>query len=774
MAALTTTDLLALVLLAPLALGLVAPVLERALGGWAARLLSLAIVAVFVYFVSLVPGIVDGEVYAASIAWAPALDLALTLRVDGLALLFALLITGIGALVVLYAGDYLAADAPRGRFFLYLLLFLASMLGIVLADNLIVLYVFWELTSITSFMLIGFEHEQRSAREAAQQALLLTGAGGLALLAGLLLLGVSSGTWEISGLAEPGVVDTSSPLVIAAFVCVTAGAVTKSAQFPFHAWLPAAMAAPTPVSAYLHSATMVKAGVFLLARMHPVLGDIGAWNWVLPAFGGVTMVVAAVIAIHQSDLKRILAYSTVSALGTMVFLIGIGTSHAMIAAAAFIVAHALYKAALFMVAGTVDHETGTRDRALLGGLRRAMPLTAGAAVLAGLSMAALPPALGFIAKESFIEVATEATPAFLMTAAAVAVGALTIVAAGMVVVGPFFGPQRDPPKAPHEGGLGLWLPPLALAGLGIVGGVLAPLVGPLLEPVASSAFGGPVEVSLSLWHGFTPILGLSAAAIAAGFAGYWQLPALRRLLPVVGWSGDAAFRGVLEGLAGVAYVHTRLIQNGSLRRYISIALLVVSLAILGVLFGIGGFAVPELTSVTPEFLGLAALLVATSLAVVLTSSRLRAVVFLAAAGFGTALLFVIFSAPDVAMAQVLVDTLIVILFVSVFRHLPITTETRPRVASRVRNVAVAGLAGGAMTALTWTSLTIDRSRNVSSYYLESSDLLAHGRNVVNTILVDFRALDTFGEITVLAIAAIGIIAVLRLRPEDDAEEAERP
>jgi multicomponent Na+:H+ antiporter subunit A len=768
MATLTTNDLLLPALFAPFGLALLAVPFERALGRWSARLLAALVAGLFVAFLTFVPGVTDGEVYTASLGWAPALDLAFTLRLDGLALLFALLITGIGALVLYYGGDYLSSTAARGRFFLFLLLFLGSMLGIVLSDNLVALFVFWELTSITSFMLIGFEHTRQSARDAAQQALIVTGMGGLALLAGLVLLGIHGGAWEVSALAEPGAIDSESAMVLAAFWCVAAGAFTKSAQFPFHSWLPAAMAAPTPVSAYLHSATMVKAGVFLLARMHPVLGDVAAWGWALPIVGGVTMVVTAVIAIHQTDLKRILAYSTVSALGTMTFLIGLGTPFAMKAVIVFILAHALYKAALFMVAGTIDHETGTRDRTVLGGLRHAMPVTAVAAVLAGISMAGLPPAAGFLAKETLFAAAVEEPLIVLLAGAVLITGALTLVAVAMVVAGPFFGPVRETPRHGHEGTPGLWFPPVLLAVLGIIGGLLTPLGASVLTPPVESVYGAAVDVSLSFWHGVDVVLILSIVAISAGIAGYWQLAMVQRLLPVARANGDAAFHGYLEGLGFVAVVHTRLIQNGSLRRYIAIVMLALAAAGLGMLLWQDGFATPAYESVGLEVFAVAALLMVTSIAAAVTRSRLRAVAFVGAAGFGIALLFVLFSAPDIAMTQVLVDILIVVLFVAVFRHLPTTARSIPSRLIRLRDAAIAVAAGVTMTALTWTVLTVDRSQDVSTYFMESAYPLGQGRNVVNTILVDFRALDTLGEIVVLAVAAVGIIAVLRLRPEDDA------
>ena len=375
----------------------------------------------------------------------PALGVNLSFTVDGLSLLFALLISGVGALVLVYAGGYLAGSPQLGRLYAFLLFFMASMLGLVLADNLLLLFVFWELTSLSSYLLIGFDHERAEARAAALQALLVTGGGSLALLAGFLLLGQVGGSLELSALlSRPGAV-TAHLLYVPILLLVLAGAFTKSAQFPFHFWLPAAMAAPTPVSAYLHSATMVKAGVYLLARLSPVLGGTDFWVWLVTVTGSATMLVGAYLALRQSDLKLILAYSTVSALGVMTSLLGLGGALAVRAALAFLLGHALYKGALFLVAGALDHQTGTRDVDRLAGLARAMPITALAAGLAALSMAGIPPLFGFIAKELSYEATLHAPASAWVTAAAVLANALLVAAAGLAGLKPFLGKALPPP-----------------------------------------------------------------------------------------------------------------------------------------------------------------------------------------------------------------------------------------------------------------------------------------------------------------------------------------
>jgi multicomponent Na+:H+ antiporter subunit A len=438
----------------------------REYAGW---LLALLPAGLTVYFLNLLvnPGMNPWGSY--KIPWAPNLDIDFSLRVDGLGLLFALLISGIGTLVTIYANGYLKGDQRLNRFFAWLLAFMASMLGVVLSDNLILLFIFWELTSLTSFLLIGFYHDEEASRAAALQALIVTSLGGLVMLAGLVLLGQVAGTYEISALLDRGNAVRSSSLYTPILILILIGAFTKSAQFPFHFWLPNAMQAPAPVSAYLHSATMVKAGIYLLARLSPVLGGTQEWLFLVGGIGAATMLAGGFLAIIQTDLKRLLAYSTVSALGMIVHLIGLGSPLAVKAAMVLLVAHALYKGALFLVAGSVDHETGCRDVTRLGGLRGAMPVTAVAGGLAGLSMAGLPPALGFISKELFYETGLEFGA--WLTGAALLAAVFTIYVAGVVGVEPFWGNKQETPKKAHEASLALWLGPLLLSCLGLFFGL---------------------------------------------------------------------------------------------------------------------------------------------------------------------------------------------------------------------------------------------------------------------------------------------------------------
>jgi multicomponent Na+:H+ antiporter subunit A len=454
------------------ALAGVAPFLYRVARAKASWTIAALPLGLFTFFASLAGRIAAGQPVTVSYAWVPTLDVNLSFRLDGLSLLFSLLITGIGALIVIYAGGYLAAHHHLGRFYAYLALFMASMLGLVLADNVITLFVFWELTSLSSYLLIGFDHEREAARSAALQALLVTGVGGLAMLAGLLLLGRAAGSLELSNVLGAGEAIRAHPLYLAILLLILAGAFTKSAQFPFHFWLPSAMEAPTPVSAYLHSATMVKAGVYLLARLSPVLGGTEAWIAIVTLTGAATMLVGAAKALLETDLKRILAYSTVSVLGMLTLLLGIGTPRAIEAAMVYLLAHALYKGALFLVAGAVDHETGTREATRLGGLRRAMPITAVAAAAAAVSMVGLPPLFGFIAKELLYE-ATWGAPDLALVITGVTVLSNTLLMAVAVVVGiqPFAGQAVSTPKKPHEAPWTLWLGPALLGGLGLIGGL---------------------------------------------------------------------------------------------------------------------------------------------------------------------------------------------------------------------------------------------------------------------------------------------------------------
>lgn len=749
------------------AFALLAPALQRVLRGSASWVLGLVALAVSARFAAWLPAISSGAVITESRPWAPGLGLELAFRVDGWSLLFLLLIGGIGGLILIYSGGYLHGHRDLGRFLGFILFFMGSMLGLVSADNLILVFIFWELTSFASYLLIGFNHESKASRQAALQALLVTGGGGLALLAGFLLIGQVS--FSLTALlADPGVL-RNHPLYPAMLLLVLGGALTKSAQVPFHFWLPGAMAAPTPVSAYLHSATMVKAGIFLLGRMNPVLGGTELWHTLLTVVGAGTMLAGAVLAVPQTDLKRLLAYSTVSALGTLTLLLGIGTTLAVKAAALFLLVHSLYKGALFMVAGTVDHETGTRDVRLLGGLFRLMPITAVAAGLAALSMSGFPPLLGFISKELLYEAKLHAPSAApLITSAGFVANLVMVTVAIIVGFGPFHGRRPEGSEAGHEGSPALWIGPMVLAVLGAIAGMVPSLVDrPLLGAAVSAVRASETVVRLELWHGINPVLLMSVATVAGGFLLYtrraWVRALAERLAPIAARFGpERLYRECLEVLVWMAERQTRLIQHGYLRGYI-LTVVVVATVLAGyalLRFGLGslwsGFGDLRLYEAV-----IALMLLGAALAAAAARSRLSAVIALGVLGYGVALIYGLYGAPDLAITQILVETLTLILFVLVVVRLPGLSRLSPPKRRR-RDALWAGCAGVVITLLVLKALHVDPVERVSRYHVENAPL-AQGRNVVNVILVDFRALDTMGEIVVLSVAAIGVFALLKFK-----------
>lgn len=751
------------------AAALLAPWLHRRLPAYAGTLMALAPAAVFGWLLWKLPDVMHGHPVEESFQWVEGLELEVALLLDGLSMLFALLISGIGTLILLYTQGYFKGHPQQGRFLMYMTAFMASMLGVVLADHLILVFIFWELTSFTSYLLIGFNHESDDARTAALQAMLITVLGGLFLLAGAILMAQAAGTWRLSEIIQRGAELQAHPHYLPILILVCLGAFTKSAQFPFHFWLPNAMQAPTPASAYLHSSTMVKAGVYLLARLHPALGGTGEWAAILTTIGAITFLLGAVMALGQHVLKRLLAYTTVSALGAMVMLLGVGTGETLKAMAAFVLAHGFYKATLFLVAGGITHETdGETSIDKLGGLRKAMPFSFACALLAGLSMGGFPPFFGFVAKETWLHALGD----YPLLIAATVIGGAAYVLVGLAVgLKPFVGKMPDGLHA-HEIPLSMRIGPVVLAGGCLVLAFFAGQIGHVLvEPAASAMAAEHLHVHLHLWAGFNIYLVISLATLAIGIGCYRARPLLlkiaARMVPLARLGPDAAYRGLLAAVLKFAGWQTRLLQTGTLRHYIRYAVLATSVLVAAALYRAGGFkGLENLSPISPRIALVATLMILAAFFTVHSNSRLRSILSMGVVGYSMAMLFTFFGAPDLAMTQLVIETLTVILLALAFYHLPPFLHGSTK-RTRGIDLSIAVGAGVVVTLLVLAALDVQTPTPVSDYYLEHSYKHAHGRNVVNVILVDFRALDTLGEITVLTIAALGAFALLKLRPKKE-------
>ena len=747
---------------------------RRAASAWVAAAVTLAALLLLCY---LAPAVFAGQTILSHTDWLPSLGLNFNFRLDGLALMFALMITGVGLLVILYAGYYLGADERWGKFFSQLMLFMAAMLGIVLSDNLLLLVVFWELTSISSFLLVGYWSHRADARAGARMALAVTGGGGLALLAGVVLLGQIAGTYDLSAMLGRGVEIRADPRFTAALLLILLGCFTKSAQMPFHFWLPDAMAAPTPVSAYLHSATMVKAGIFLLARLYPVIGGSGLFELLVSGVGLSTMVFGAYVAMFRHDLKGLLAYSTISHLGLITFLIGLSSPLAAVAAIFHILNHATFKAALFMTAGIIEHETGTRDLRQLSGLFRFMPWTATLAMVSAAAMAGVPLANGFLSKEMMFAEALDARigvlggdiVAVLATFAAVCGVAYSL----RFIHEVFFGaePRDLPHPHPHEPPLFMKAPVALLAVLCLVVGVLPGLtVAPLVHIAATAMLGAPPPAyKLALWHGFNLPLLMSGVALVLGVLLYFTMARGGRLHlhHPRGWTGRLVFTHLFDGTFALAGRITCRLENGSLQRYVAwmlaAALALAAWPLLGGWLGdrphLGTGDRVQLPA-SPLAVGLWALLLAACVALVLTHhQRFRAVVLVGVVGMVVSLAFLGLSAPDLALTQLSVEVVSTVLLLMGLALLPATTPHESSPARRVRDGLLAGAAGLGMAWVSWLVMTRDHD-SIAWYFLEKSIPEGGGANAVNVILVDFRGYDTWGEITVLGIAAVGVLALL--------------
>ena len=739
----------------------------------AAPLLGLAILAWYT------PAVMDGAVPRAVYEWIPQFGLLFDLRLDGLAWMFAGLVLGIGGLIVMYAHYYLGSNDSAPRFFGCLLLFMGSMLGMVIAGNLLLLVVFWELTSISSFLLIGFWSHRRDARQGARMALTITGLGGLALLGGVLLIGRVTGSYDLDVVLASGELIATSPLYPAILGLVLLGIFTKSAQFPFHFWLPQAMAAPTPVSAYLHSATMVKAGVFLLARLHPALAEGELFFYVVSSIGAITLVMGAWFAIFQHDLKGLLAYSTISHLGLITLLFGLSTPMAVVAGLFHIINHATFKASLFMAAGIIDHETGTRDMRRLGNLRRYMPYTSALAIIASLAMAGIPLLNGFLSKEMFFAEALEAQGPdifrWAMSIVALLAGVFGVAYSLRFVHDTFYGKgPRDLDVVPHEPPRWMRIPVAVLVTLCLAVGVLPALVvGPFLETAVRGTLGPMApEYTLAVWHGLNLPLLLSFLGLVFGVALYFGLRWLFDIhAAIIRTHGRNWFHFHVEGLFNAARGISEWVVAGGMRR--SLFWLLIAAMTLGALpFLADPTALLELPG-TSQHLPLmgwvvwAVLVVGTLATVAMHSKRLTALIIIGSVGLMVSLVFVYLSAPDLALTQILVEMVTIAMLMMALNYLPKQSPQQRSRMRRLRDISLSVAAGGGIAALAY-SMMVRPSQTIAGELLARSLPEAYGSNVVNVTLVDFRGLDTFGEIAVFGIAGLVVHALLRwarLRPD---------
>ncbi len=713
----------------------------------------------------------DGGVLVQTYQWLPALGISFSLRLDGLSLLFALLILIIGLLIIVYARYYLKAKENVGKFYSLLLCFKGAMLGIVLSSNLLLMLVFWELTSLVSFLLISFWTHKQDARRGARMALAVTGGGGLALLAGILLIGRIVGSFELDDVLAAGDLIKAHELYPFALTLVLLGAFTKSAQFPFHFWLPHAMQAPTPVSAYLHSATMVKAGVFLMARLYPALAGTEQWFYMVSFTGMATLLLGAYVAMFKHDLKGLLAHSTVSHLGLITLLLGMGTQLAAVAALFHVINHATFKASLFMAAGIIDHETGTRDMRRINGLWRFMPHTATLAMVAASSMAGVPLLNGFLSKEMFfaesLQLNLPGIWAWLPPIVATLAGIFAVAYSARFIHDVFFNgkPVDLPIYPPHEPPRYMKIPVEILVFACIMVGVFPAIsVGPLLYAAASATLGGDVpEYHLAVMHGFNLPLMMSFLAFFGGLLMYSQRKRFfdfhARFREV---DEKAVFEAVISNLVSKAHRLTARIENGSLQRYAmllvvsAMAVSLVPLVNLGIAIGDNGLSPVD----WPTAVAAAVLMVCALATALMHRERFFALVLLSVVGLVVALAFVRFSAPDLAMTQLSVEVVTIVLLMLALFYMPSWTPLETTTGRRIRDIVISLAAGTGMTLITLAMLT-DPFSSISDFFLENSKPGGGGTNVVNVILVDFRGFDTLGEITVLAIAALGIYSMLK-------------
>lgn len=723
-------------------------------------------------YLSIIGGVSAGTPWTYNAQWVPQLGVELAFRVDGLAMLFGVLISGIGVLVMTYSFGYFKNHKSHARLQWLLLAFMLAMLGVVSADNIIVLFVFWELTTITSFLLVGFDHENAKARRSALQALLVTGGGGLALLVGLLMLAQASGSYLLSDIIAAGPAITEHPHYPVILTLVLIGAFTKSAQFPFHFWLPNAMAAPSPVSAYLHSATMVKAGIYLMMRLQPSLGGTDAWFYTLSIAGAITAVWSSLMALRQTDMKLMLAWTTVMALGTLTMFLASDLRIAAIAAITFLLVHAFYKCALFLAIGNVDKSTGTREINKLGSLLKRMPITSILACLAALSMAGFPPFLGFIGKELKYEGALAITGApWLIVVAAVAANAMMVGIALRFVFKVFIGGESAITRTPKEVSILMWSGPLLLAVAGLAFGLFPGYITQyIVQPAVSDILATQTPVKLSLWHGVNVPLILSIVTVVLGGLICIKFTSvsskINELVDRLPLTGDSGYESIVNSAQSLAKVITNRLQTGSLSHYLTIifSAFVVSVAA-SMVFQSVTIDPGAITPISPLATLVVILMIGAAIVVALSKSRLLSVCALGIVGSGVAVLFLIFGAIDVAITQLMVETLFVVLIATVLVRLPrFPGKQHPGRAGPFRDATIAIASGLVMMIITLGVSLAPLDLSVTQFFEENSLTKAYGRNIVNVILVDFRALDTLGEVAVVATAAMAVIALLKVRP----------
>lgn len=727
----------------------------------------------FIYFFSKIKSIANGDILYETMNWVPQLGIDIELILNGLSLAFALLITGTGVLVFIYAHAYMKGYKNLPIFYFYLFLFSAAMLALVLSGNLIQLFVCWELTSFLSFLLISFFHEKESARKAAFQSLYITGLGGLVMLAGILLLGSIVGSYSVSEWVDQAGTVKAHKYYSPGLILIFVGVFTKSAQFPFHFWLPGAMQAPTPVSSYLHSATMVKAGIFLLALLSPVLGGTSEWRYTLTLTGAITMFLGAYFAITQIDIKAILAYTTISSLGVLVMLLGIDTPLAVKAAMLFLFVHAFYKATLFMIAGFIDKKTGTRDWRELGGLIKSIPITFFVTMLAALSMAGLPPMLGFLGKELIYEAKVQSPEiASYVLVLGVAGNALMIAVALFFLFQIFLGKKSKHIQIIFKNDWAFVIGPALLALLSLFFGLFPGILGKtIIEPALTSILKTSFNVKLKLWHGFNNVFFLSLFTVFIGSVLFLLIYKRNKVLSRWREANNRffttrlvdVFDNMFEGFLAFSKRKTDLVQHGYHRYYILTIFVFASVFLWYQVYVTIGWNLDNVFTLKPFYIsGLVLVIIFSTVFSMISKSRITTIITMGVTGYGIALLFMYYSAIDLAITQIIVETLIVVMFVLILQRLPLFAKLSSK-RSRLRDLAIALTFGVAMTVLALKSINVEFNQPISNYMIENSYSKAFGKNVVNVILVDFRALDTLGEVVVLVVAALGVFVLLKTK-----------